>query len=177
MAAFDLIYHTYCRRLHAFALKFLKHDQDAEEIVQEVFIKIWEYREKINAYTSFESYLFTISYNTTMSLLRKRLSESKSREYLKLTQPIYAAEHVVDELYYKQLNDRVTSLLEELTPRQREIFLLSREEGLSHKDIGQRLNISEKTVNNHMVSILKFLRKNMGASMAVILLFVYLFLS
>ncbi len=175
--AFDAIYNKYCRKLHGFVLMYLKQEEDAEEIVQEVFIKIWNSRDKMDVYASFESFLFTIAYNATMSLLRKRMTEAKSREYLKSVQQIEGAEEVIEELQFKELNDQLESLLERLTPRQKEIFHLSREEGLTHAEIAQKLNISESTVNNHLVTILKFLKNNIDSSLAVSVLFFFLFLS
>jgi len=177
ITAFDAIYNTYCHKLHQFVFMYLKQEEDAEGIVQEVFIKIWQSREKIDIYASFESFLFTIAYNATMSLLRKRMSETKSREYLKSLQQIETSEQVIDEIQYKELNQKVQILLNQLTARQKEIYLLSREEGLTHEEIAQKLNISESTVNNHMVTALKYLKAHLGSNLAVSVLFVCLFLS
>ncbi len=176
MAAFDAVYNKYCHKLHEFVLMYLKQEEDAEEIVQEVFIKIWESRGNIDVYASFESFLFTVAYNATMSLLRKRVSETKSREYLKSLQQIDSAEQVIDEIQFKELNHKVQSLLKQLTPRQKEIYLLSRDEGLTHKEIAQKLNISESTVNNHLVATLKYLKSHIDSSLAVNILFLCLFL-
>ena len=177
MVAFDTIYSRYCHKLHEFVLVYLKQKEDAEEIVQEVFIKIWNSRSKIDVYASFESFLFTIAYNSTMSLLRKRMSDAKSREYLKSIQQLGSSEQVIDELHFKELNDKVQSLLGQLTPRQKEIFLLSREEGLTHNEIAEKLKVSESTVNNHLVATLKFLKSHIDSSLTVNALFFYLFLS
>jgi RNA polymerase sigma-70 factor (ECF subfamily) len=177
MVAFDAIYNNYCHKLHEFVLMYLKQEEDAEEIVQEVFIKIWESRSKIDVYASFNSFLFTIAYNATMSLLRKRVSETKSREFLKSVQKIDVEENVIDEIHFKELNFKVQSLLNQLTPRQKEIYLLSREEGLTHEEIAQKLNISESTVNNHLVSTLKYLKSHIDNSLAVNILFWCLFIS
>jgi RNA polymerase sigma-70 factor (ECF subfamily) len=176
MAAFDAIYNKYCHKLHEFVLMFLKQEEDAEEIVQEVFIKIWESRGKIDVYASFESFLFTIAYNATMSLLRKRVSETKSREYLKSLQQINSAEQVIGEIQFNELDNKVQSLLQQLTPRQKEIYLLSREDGLTHREIAQKLNISESTVNNHLVTTIKYLKSHIDSSLTVNILFLCLFL-
>ncbi len=176
MAAFDAIYNKYCHKLHKFVFMFLKHEEDAEEIVQEVFVKIWESRSKIDVYSSFESFLFTIAYNATMSLLRKRITEAKSREYLKSLQQIDTAEQVINEIQFKELDEKVQSLLQQITSRQKEIYLLSREDGLTHKEIAQKLNISESTVNNHLVTTIKFLKSHIDSSLAVNVLFFCLFM-
>jgi RNA polymerase sigma-70 factor (ECF subfamily) len=177
MAAFDAIYNKYCYKLHEFVFLFLKQKEDAEEIVQEVFIKIWESRGKIDIYASFESFLFTIAYNATMSLLRKRMRETKSREYLKSLQQVSSAEQIIDEIQYKELKQKVEFLLKQLTPRQEEIYRLSREERLTHEEIAKKLNISESTVNNHLVKIMKFLKIHIDSGLAVNALFVCMFLS
>ena len=176
IAAFDAIYNKYCHKLHQFVFIYLlKREEDAEDIVQEVFIKIWQSRGKIDIHASFESFLFTIAYNTTMSLLRKRMSETKSREYLKSLQKIISDEQIINEIHYKELNHKVQTLLKQLTPRQKEIYFLSREEGLSHQEIAKKLNISKCTVNNHLVNILKFLKSNIDDSLVASILFVCLF--
>lgn len=177
MAAFDAIYNQYCHKLHQFVFMYLKQKEDTEEIVQEVFIKIWQSKDKIDVYASLESFLFTIAYNTTMSLLRKRMSETKSREYLKSLQQIDGTDDVINEIQFNELNQKVQALLNQLTPRQKEIYLLSREEGLTHEEIAEKLNISTSTVNNHLVNTLKFLKSHIDSSLAVNLLFICLFLS
>mgnify|MGYP006303477827 CR=1 FL=1 len=177
MAAFDAIYHKYSHKLYLFVLRYVKQEEDAEGIVQEVFIKIWESRKKIDTYQSFEGFIFTIAYNTTISLLRKRVNETKSREYLKSLQQPETAETAIDELHYKEIQEKVQKLLNELTPRQREIYHLSREEGLSHKEIADKLNLSESTVNNHLVTILKYLKSHLDKGLIVSSLFFFLFLS
>jgi RNA polymerase sigma-70 factor, ECF subfamily len=176
MMAFDSIYSLYSKRLYHFVFRFLKQETDTEEIVQEVFIKIWEARSKIDVYTSFESFIFTIAYNTTISLLRKRVTEKKYFDYLMSVQINENEPDLVDEISYNELNESYHQLLNKLTPRQKEIFLLSREDGLSHGEIAKKLNISENTVKNHMVSALSYLKSNLNNSMLSGLLFAYLFL-
>jgi RNA polymerase sigma-70 factor (ECF subfamily) len=175
--AFYNIYERYSKRLYGFVLRYIKQKEDAEEIVQEVFVKIWESRNKIDAYLSFESFLFTIAYNTTISLLRKRTNENKYLEYLKSLQQPNNFPDLIDEIHFNELNDRVQSLLNELTPRQKEIFQLSREEGLTHDEIAKKLDISVNTVKKHMANTLTLLKTKIDTSLTISLLFFYLFLS
>ena len=97
----------------------------------------------------FESFLFTVAYNTTISLLRKRTNEQKYLEHLKSLQLPDNYQDLIDEIHYNELNERVRSLLNELTPRQKEIFQLSREEGLTHEEIAKKLDISVNTVKKN----------------------------
>ncbi len=174
--AFYNLYERYSKRLYGFVLKFIKQEEDAEEIVQEVFIKIWEARNKIDVYSSFESFLFTIAYNATMSLFRKKISEKKYLDHLKSLQQFEKAPDLTDEIDFNELNEKVQSLLNELTPRQKEIFQLSREEGLTHDEIAKELNISVNTVKKHMVNTLSFLKSNINSGQIINLLFINLFL-
>ncbi|GAB1454678.1 RNA polymerase sigma-70 factor [Draconibacterium sp.] len=174
--AFDAIYEMYCRRLFCFVLKYVKQKVEAEEIVQEVFVKIWESRHKIDVYASFDSFLFTIAYNSTISLLRKRVTEKKYIDFLISQQQEYIVNDSSVEIQFNELNDKVQLLLNELTPRQKEIFQLSRVEGLTHEEIAKKLNISANTVKNHMVTVLSFLRKSLDNNLLVNLLFISLFL-
>ena len=174
--AFYNLYERYCRRLYGFVLRYVKQREDAEEIVQDVFVKIWESRNKIDVFSSFESFLFTIAYNTTISLLRKRTSETKYLEHLKSLQQSNKDPDLIDEIYFNELHNRVQSLLNELTPRQKEIFKLSREEGLSHEEIAKELDISVNTVKKHMVNTLAFLKLKIDCSLTTNLLFFFLFL-
>jgi RNA polymerase sigma-70 factor (ECF subfamily) len=174
--AFYNIYERYCRRLYGFVLRYIKIETDAEGIVQEVFIKIWESRNKLDAYTSFESFLFTIAYNNTISLLRKKANEQKYLEHLKSIQQVQNAPDLIDEHQLNELNEQIQTLLEELTPRQKEIFQLSRKEGLTHEEIAKKLNISLNTVKKHIANSLSFLKSHLDNSLIINLLFSYLFL-
>lgn len=176
MLAFDDVYKLYSNRLFGFVLRYVKSETDAESIVQDVFVKIWETHKKIDPKSSFESYIFTIAYNSTISLLRKRISDARFREHLKNRQMIEEADSVIGELHYNELKTAIGVLLEQLTPRQKEIFLMSREKGFSNDEIAAKLNISSNTVKNHLVSALAFLRSKLNNGGLVSLLFIHLFL-
>ena len=176
MVAFYHIYERYCKRLYVFVLRYIKLESEAEEIVQEVFVKIWESREKINVYSSFESFIFTMTYNTTISVFRKRTQEKKYLEHLKSIQQIEKAPDLTDEIHFNELNNHIRSLLKQLTPRQQEIFRMSREEGLKHEEIARELNITVNTVKKHMTNTLAYLKANIDTSLMAGLLFIYLFL-
>ena len=176
VTAFDNIYEMYSKRLYGFVLRYVKLKEDAEGIVQEVFIKIWETRNKIDIYSSFDSFIFTIAYNTTINLLRKRVSEHKYHDRLISVQQITGADQIIDEIYFKEINAQLQLLLDKLTPRQKEIFQLSREEGLTHDEIAKKLNISVNTVKNHMVTTLAFIKSHIDKGLIANFLFISLFL-
>lgn len=176
MKAFDIIYKKYSRRLYGFVYRYVKQETDTEEIVQEVFIKIWKSRDTINIYSSFESFLFTIAHNATVNLLKKRATEQKYVEHVKSLQHIDTTYELMDEIHYQELKHKFQGLLKELSPRQKEIFQLSREEGLSHKEIAEKLGISTNTVKNHLVTALSFLKGKLDNGLLISGLFISLFL-
>jgi RNA polymerase sigma-70 factor, ECF subfamily len=172
MSAFDIIYKRYSRRLYGFVFRYIKQESDTEEIVQEVFIKIWKSRDKIDVYSSFESFLFTIAHNATINLLKKKATEQKYVEHVKSLQRIEETYELTDEIHYQELKHKLQGLLDELSPRQKEIFQLSREEGLSQKEIAEKLGISTNTVKNHMVTTLSFLKSKLDNGLIISGLFI-----
>ncbi len=173
--AFESIYNIYCHRLHRFAMMYLKQEEDAEEIVQEVFTKIWENKESLDYSTSFESFIFTIAYHFIISTLRKRINGYKSKEYLKSLKQSSTGSPIMEEIQLKELDFTIQSLLKKLSPRQNEIFYLSRIEELSHAEIASKLEISESTVNNHLVSILRYLKTNLKTINQISAFFFFIF--
>ena len=176
MKAFDIIYKKYSKRLYGFVFRYVKQEADTEEIVQDVFIKIWKSREKIDVYSSFESFLFTIAHNATVNLLKKRATEQKYVEHVKSLQNLEKAYELTDEIHYKELKQKLQGFLNELSPRQKEIFQLSREEGLSNTEIAKKLGISVQTVKNHLVTALSFLKSKLDNGLLISGLFISLFL-
>ncbi len=176
MVAFYQLYERYSSKLYGFILRYVKQKPDAEEIVQIVFIRIWESRKNIDVYSSFEPFLFTVAYNATMNVFRQRIREKKYMEHLKAIQHERETPKLIDEIHYHELNERVRDLLKTVSPRQKEVFQLSRDEGLTNKEIAQKLNITVNTVKKHITNTLQFLKKHLGDELVVSLLFVYLIL-
>jgi len=176
MSALDIIYRKYSKKLYRFAYSIIKVKPDAEGIVHEVFIKVWEKRNKIDEYLSFESYLFTITYNTTISFIRKKVKENKYIEHLKFMQNPSIQSNIIPEIEYKELKDKSEKIIDLLSSRQKQIFKLSREEGLTYKEIAAKLSISINTVETHMERALKSIRKKLGKASIVLLILYYLFI-
>ncbi len=172
--AFDEIYNLYSKRIYRFAYSFLKTKVNAEEIVQEVFLRVWENRAKINKYYSFKAFLFTISHNIIIDNFRENLKEQKYVEFLKENAVVFHSD-TEKSMEYSELNKMYWDAIDLLPERRRLIFKLHRIEGLSYSEISQKLNISNKTVENQMSSALKFLKEKLGSYFLSALLFYYLF--
>ena len=176
MTAFDEIYKRYNKLLYGFAFRIVKFSQDAEDIVHDVFLKLWQNRTGIDEKMSFRSYLFTIAYHTTISILRKKTVSDEYVEALKKLQN-EGSNDVDIEMEFNELNNKLQSEIEKLPQRQKEIYRLSREKGLTYSQIAGELNISVNTVENHMAKALKYLRSKIDVSSSIVAaLFWYLFL-
>lgn len=158
-AAFADLYNRYWAKVYNFTKLYVISTYDAEEIVQEVFVRIWEGRALIDTEQNFEGYLFIIIRNLIFNHSRKKLNE----EFYKMTvlEAVEESYNIEEELDAANLKIYIDSLVSLLSPRQQEVFRLSRDQHLSHKEIASRLNISEKTVECHISDSLKFLKKNL----------------
>lgn len=159
MKAFSDLFDRYGKRLYYFSMGYLKSSANAEEIVQEVFLKIWNNREELSIQKSFESYLFTIAKNGILNTIRKSKSEQAYINYAKL----HPGKNILldEELDFNELEKAYRQTIEKLSPRRKEIYLLSREQSLSNAEIAEKLNISIKTVENQMTSAISEIRKNL----------------
>ena len=175
MYAFDIIYRAYNKKVFLFAYSIIKEKEDAEGIVHDVFIKIWEEKHKIDEYLSFESYLFTITHNTTLSLIRLKLKEKKYVEHLKSIQKITSQSDITSDIEYLELKNKSEQVINNLSKRQRQIYLLSRDEGLTYKEIAARLGISVNTVETHMQRALQQIKDKLGRFSSISILFFILF--
>ena len=176
MLAFDQIYELYSHKLFSFIFGILKNDAESEDIVQEVFIKIWESRNKLDDYKLLNSYIFTIAYNNSIDLIRKRINKGKYLDHLKNSSVVQENSSVISEMEFDELSHQAEKLIMNLPERQKQVFHLHREKGLTYAEIADQLGISKNTVENHMVKALKYLRENMDNSLLVNMLFICLFI-
>ena len=155
--AFCELYATYKNRLTYFAMRFLKSREYAEDVFQDAFTVVWQSRRFINPDASFSSYLYTIMRNRILNQLRNAANEEKLKESI-LSQALDYTEDTKREVMLNDLKSLISHALQQLTPRQREIFEMSREAQLSHKEIADKLGISVNTVQEHISISLKLIR-------------------
>ena len=173
--AFDQLFDRYSQRLYRFSKSLLKNNEDAEGIVQEVFFRIWKKRDELNEKKSFQSFLFSIAYNLIVDQFRQRVKDQKYEQFIiKQAQQNYL--NPGDELEYKELKKQVGKAINELPERRKEIYKLSREEGLNYNDIANRLHIRSKTVENQINLALRYIRKQLGNKTLTIISLLYLFI-
>lgn len=156
--AFSILYKQYWTKVYHFCTLYLTSRERAEDVVQEVFIKIWEFRHLIKEDDHFEGFLFIITRNLIFNQFRKSLNE----DFYKMTvlSAMESSYDIDEEIEAYNLSKYIDQLISELPERRRQIFNLSRKEYKSYKEIAVLLNISEKTVKNQISEALKFLKQN-----------------
>lgn len=158
---FEQAYNLYWKELYLTCLHYIEDEEQAKEIVQDVFKSIWERRREIEIKTSLKNYLFGIVKMKIFEYYRVAAVKQKYNEYSKQeNQHLYYATE--NEVMYKELLGKVNQLIENLPSRCQEIFKLSREEGLSNKAISSLLLISEKAVEKNMTRALASLRRGIS---------------
>jgi RNA polymerase sigma-70 factor, ECF subfamily len=171
-ASFRKLYNKYAPILYAFSRKYLHSNEDAEEIVQEVFLRIWDKRENINPDQSFSSYVIQAAKHRIFNGFRKKVNEQAYLDFL-----IYSGDpdtnFTQNQIDYTEVKLKAEAAVSSMPVKRQEIFRLSREEGLKNKEIAERLDISIKTVENQMGQALKFLRDELKDYRLLILLFLF----
>jgi RNA polymerase sigma-70 factor (ECF subfamily) len=152
--AFDALFAHYSALVYRFAYGYLKARTEAEEIVQECFLKIWERRQQLRDDMPLKAYLFTTAHHAILNQLRQKQQHLRFQAYSAHNEP----SQVGNEADYAALETLYQAALEQLPPKRREIFMLSRQQGLSYPEIAAQLNLSVKTVEAQMGHALKFLR-------------------
>ena len=155
--AFCELYAAYNNRLIYFAMRFLKSREYAEDIFQDAFAVVWQGRRFINPDASFSAYLYTIVRNRILNQLRDLSNQDKLREQI-LSQAVNYTNETKDEIIANDLRQFISRALQQLTPRQREIFQMSRERQMSHREIAEVLGISVNTVQESISISLRTLR-------------------
>lgn len=154
--AFAFLYNHYWKQVYNFTRLYFTASMDIEEIVQEVFVKVWESHHFLDENKSFEGYLFIITRNVIFNHSRRYYKETA----LKIT-AIQAVEESYDmegELDAADLKKYIDELVMQL-PRQREVFRMSRELHMSNREIAEHFSITEKAIERHINLALKFLKR------------------
>jgi RNA polymerase sigma-70 factor (ECF subfamily) len=172
--AFDSLFDVYSSKLFGFALKYFKNETDAEELVQEVFVKVWENRESLKSELSFKSYLFTIALNQIRKHFNKKATSLRYLESLR-NEPEFSENQEINDENYDSALQQINLIIEQMPPRRREIFMKSKLDGKSSKEIAIELNISTGTVDNQVSEALRFIRTQLKSESMVLVLFAILF--
>lgn len=147
-----------------FANGYLNDEENAREVVQDVFLQLWDNRKKLNQDTNLNAYLYTLTRNRCIDLIRRerlalQFRTDKKKEYEQLTESYNAlSDPILDELFARELQSEIQNTIDSLPDQCQKVFRLSREKGLKNKEISEALHLSEKTVESHITKALKTLR-------------------
>jgi RNA polymerase sigma-70 factor (family 1) len=171
--AYQLLFNRYAPRIFAFALSYLKRKEDAEELLQEIFLKIWEIRATLDDSKNIKSLLFKICINLIYDFIRRKNIE---QAYLAFagSNDLSNADSTWHEVIYQDMLMQMNRLVETMPDQRRHIFRLSKEDGLSNDEIANRLQLSKRTVENQLYRAISYLRERIGQSSLPALLFFFL---
>lgn len=174
-SVFAIVYDLYAEKVYRLAFKFLKDKEQSEEIVQETFIKLWQNSENLDVHGNLWLYLFVITKRLSLNALKK-ICRSKDLTK-KLVHEFTEVHNTTEEnVFLRDLEQYADKVIATLPRQQKLAYILSRNEGLSHKEIGEQLHISPYTVNNHIVEALKTIKAKLKYSdfICFLLLFIRL---
>lgn len=171
--AFDALFKKYSESVYTFSLSITKESYIAEDITQLVFIKIWQKRVILDEFLSFRSFLFRITYNEIITWIRKSNSE-KRRISSFVSSSSFESDETASLVEFNSIKSLAEHIIDNLPEKRKEIFKLSREQGLTNREIAEKLDISVKTVENQMTAALKLLKEKLGSSEILGLLFFYI---
>ena len=154
--AFQTLFYQHWEKIFSIAVMYTKSEVLAEELVQDIFLKIWLHREKIRDQSNFQGYLFITARNHIYNKLRVKSQETKFRQ--EIHTHCADSRAADDQLIMKQSQELIHRAVESLPPQQRKIFILSRYEGLTLEEIGTQMGISPLTARAHMRKALASLR-------------------
>lgn len=172
--AFAQVFDRYRPQIYRTARRFLKSSELAEEIVQEVFLKVWLKRETLDEVERLDAFLYTMARNLTYDALRKLSTETVAKKQIALT-----AEESENNTYLALQEIQYSELLEQavaqLPPQQKQVFQMAKVEGLSHEAIAERLNISRLTVKTHMAKALQAIRSHLQPYLGTMVFLPFIF--
>lgn len=147
-------------RVKGFAFKLLKNEEDAEDVAQEIFIKIWEQPEIWESNQYKDSYIYTMTKNHIFNIFKKRLIQRKFNDHLKKEQENISAITIIEqEIHSKELALLYRMKIDSMPTQRKKVFKLSRFEGKSNQEIAKKLNLSVRTVERHIHLALKELKE------------------
>jgi RNA polymerase sigma-70 factor (ECF subfamily) len=168
--AFATVYNVYHKKLYGFIYTITKSEYASEEILQNLFITLWKQKKKIDTSKSFDAFVFTIARNLTYNFLRDVATRDSFRKELWMRLKSLKKQ-AGNTLILKEYRDIVDNIVATLPKQQKAVYILSKEEGKTNKEIAELLGITEKTVKNHLWKAVKSVREQLQPHIVALLLF------
>lgn len=172
--AFRQLFNDYHGRLYSYIFRLIKSKQVAEELVMDVFMKIWMGRDLAGNIQNFDAFLFRIAHNKSIDFLRSAANDHRLRDIVWEGIELSAAEGTDAHLLQQEFQAKLQEAILLLPPQKKKIYQLSREQGLTHQQIANQVKLSKATVNNHIVEAQSFIRNYLSASVDLTILILML---
>lgn len=172
-SAFREIFHLYEKKLYAFVFTITKSHYSTEELLQEIFIKLWQERERIDTSLSFNAFVYTIARNLTYNHLRKIANQENLKQ--EMWRNISYLNDVENHIIYSEYEDILEDILMQIPQRKRSIYILSKQEGKTNEEIADLLGISQKTVKNHLWKTLQTIKSQLEPYLGILISAFFLF--
>lgn len=163
--AFTLLVEQYTATIYTHVLTYIKNAFRAEEITQDIFVNVWKHRQELPSIANFPGYLYVMTRNRTISAFRERVLNLDNAEKDELES---AGLNPAGALEFRQLSETLKQGIDRLPERRRQVFTMSRFDGLSYEEIAGQLAISKSAVNKHIIEALLFLRTHLRDSMGMV---------
>lgn len=160
--SYTALYDMWVSDLYRFIYSFVKSSETTQEIVQDTFIKIWTNRANIDIQQSFKAYLFTISYHIVLKEFRYKMNHPQMEDYMEYCNDLVLSDTPIDKkVSFDNFLFELQQAKSKLTPRQRQIFEMSKEENLPIIEIAEQLSLTEQSTRNQLSAALKLIRKEL----------------
>lgn len=158
--AFDAIFNRYYPRIKQFLCGFVEYEEEAEDLSQDLFVKLWQNRSALEGIENLNAYLYRVAKNTVYSYFERNLKMEASS--INMVSEVPTSEDLEEILFAREMEDIVNLTVERLSPQRKTIFILSRKQGLTNQEIAEQLHLSKRTVETHISAALSAIRKNLS---------------
>ncbi|EDM37761.1 RNA polymerase ECF-type sigma factor [Pedobacter sp. BAL39] len=173
--AFERLFRRYRSQIFNYLFKISKSRESSEEMVTDVFVKLWQSREILNEINNFPSFIFQVARNKAYDFLRMAAKDRVLEELIWNEINAESDSRTDGKILFEELQQHLDHAISKLSPQRQVVFRMSREQHLTHDQIATHLSLSKSTVKNHMIDALRFVREHMKSSMElVILLFLFM---
>jgi len=175
--AYQLLFEKYASKIYHFSLSYLANEADSEELVQDVFLKLWEKRTALDETQNIKAYVFKIAINSIYDFIRRKNIKNAFNDFVKNRAETNTSNNTWETVVLNELQLLLDELISKMPEQRRKIFHLSKINGLTNDEIADKLNLSKRTVENQLYRAILFLKSNLKNQSLTLLLFFYLFYS
>jgi RNA polymerase sigma-70 factor (family 1) len=159
--SFTRLFLLHKHKLYSFLLRLTDSPEMAEDVIQDVFLKLWKDRQNLVHIEQFGGYIYRMAQHQVLNAFRRMARETLILSELNKAGSVVHA-NAEDQLSVREVRELLQTALNKLPPKQKLVYTLSRDQGLKHDEIARQLNISPSTVNNHMIAALRTIREQLG---------------